>query len=214
MCLPGGSVCPGSICLGFGCLPGCLPRGCLPRGCLPGRYLPRGYLPKDRGVCPGVSAQGGVCGGGCLWRGVSAWGCLPKGGVCPGGICPRIGVSARGCLPRGCLPRMVSAWGVSKYAHRQTSPWPQRQTPPSLMWTEFLTHTCENVTFPQLCLRTVKITNLVNFTSDKKILVQINLTYLIFKVKAIQKCQWVHSFLTSQLQRNGVLRRCAKTPHY
>ena len=112
---------------------------------------------------------------------------------------------------RGCLHRRVSAGGVSKYAHRQTSPWPQRQTAPSLMWTEFLTHTCENVTFPQLCLRTVKITNLVNFTSDKKILVQINLTFLMFKVKAIQKCQWVHSFLTSQRQGNGVLRRCAKS---
>ena len=39
-------------------------------------------------------------------------------------------MSAGGCLPRGMY----------------TSP----------LWTEFLTHTCENITFPQLSLRTVK----------------------------------------------------------
>ena len=46
-----------------------------------------------------------------------------------------------GCLPAqgggGCLPRVV-------------------YTSPS-QWTEFLTHICENITFPQLRLRTVKI---------------------------------------------------------
>ena len=36
-----------------------------------------------------------------------------------------------GCLPGGCLP------GVSA------------------QWSEFLTHTCENITFPQLLVRTV-----------------------------------------------------------
>ena len=36
-----------------------------------------------------------------------------------------------GCLPGGCVH--------------------------STLWTEFLTHACENITFPQLCLRTVKI---------------------------------------------------------
>ena len=49
-----------------------------------------------------------------------------------GGVC--LGGSAWGCLPRG-----VSTWGV------YTSP----------LWIEFLTHACENITFPQLRLRTV-----------------------------------------------------------
>ena len=53
-------------------------------------------------------------------------------GVCPGSVCLP-GVSARG----------VSAQGVF------TSP---------TLWTEFLTHAYENITLPQLCLRTVTIT--------------------------------------------------------
>ena len=44
---------------------------------------------------------------------------------CLGGCLPR----REGCLPGGCTP------------------------PP--LWTEFLTHACENITFPQLLLRTV-----------------------------------------------------------
>ena len=32
----------------------------------------------------------------------------------------------------------------------------QRQTPPT-PWTDFLTHACENITFPKLLLRAVKI---------------------------------------------------------
>ena len=44
----------------------------------------------------------------------------------------------RGCLPGGCLPQCMLGY-----------------TP--LLWTEFLTHACENITFPQLLLRTVKI---------------------------------------------------------
>ena len=40
-----------------------------------------------------------------------------------------------------------SAWGGS--AHPQTkNPW--ADPPPLHLWTEFLTHTCENITFPQL----------------------------------------------------------------
>ena len=66
-------------------------------------------------------------------------GCRGGGGVCLGGVCPGRGclprgrVSARGCLAGdvclggGCLPR----GGV--------------HLPP---WTEFLTHACENITFP------------------------------------------------------------------
>ena len=35
-------------------------------------------------------------------------------------------------------------------------PW---QTPPGPLWTEFLTHTCENIAFPQLRLRTVMMSD-------------------------------------------------------
>ena len=55
------------------------------------------------------------------------------GGCLPRGVCP--GVSVGGCLPRG---RGVCLEGVH---------------PP--LWTEFLTHTCESIIFPQLRLRTV-----------------------------------------------------------
>ena len=71
---------------------------------------------------------GGVC------LGVSAQGVSAQGGVCLGvsaqGVSAQGGVCAGGCLPRG----------VS--------------TPPPLL-TEFLTQACENITFPQLLLRTV-----------------------------------------------------------
>ena len=57
------------------------------------------------------------------------------------------------CLGRECLPRGVSAqggvcWGCTPPGPRGRHPLP--------MWTEFLTHACENITFPQLLLRTVK----------------------------------------------------------
>ena len=58
----------------------------------------------------------------------------PSGGVCLGG-----------CLPRGCLPRVGVCLGGA------------------CLWdvftprTEFLTHTCENITFPQLLLRANEI---------------------------------------------------------
>ena len=128
----------------------CLGGICLGGICL--GYLPRGCLP---GV--GLSAQGeGVYPGGVSAQVVSAqrWGCLSRG-VCPGG-----------CLPGWCL------LGVYPNMHIGRHPPGLRGRHP--MWTEFLTHTCENITFPQLCLRMVKITNLVNFTSVKKILVRIN----------------------------------------
>ena len=32
---------------------------------------------------------------------------------------------------------------------------PLPHTPPPILWTEYLTHVCENITFPQLLLRTV-----------------------------------------------------------
>ena len=60
--------------------------------------------------------------------------CLPGGGVCPGG---------RECLPRG------------RHCH-VTSDCPKDcwDTPP--LWTEFLTHACENITFSQVLLHAVK----------------------------------------------------------
>ena len=66
---------------------------------------------------------------------LGVWGCLPRGCL-PGG-------SVQGsCLPRGCLPRGC--------------------TPPPL-WTEFLTHAFENITFPQLRLWTVIIDKLTYY---------------------------------------------------
>ena len=56
--------------------------------------------------------------------------CLPRGCVCPGGVSAQ-SVSTRGCLPGG----------GQRNAGIYTS-----------LWTEYLTHTCENVTFPQLLL--------------------------------------------------------------
>ena len=57
------------------------------------------------------------------------------GDVCLGG-CLRGGMSARGASAKGgCLPGGVHL--------------------PHLLRTEFLTHACENITFPQLRLRTV-----------------------------------------------------------
>ena len=65
------------------------------------------------------------CLGGCLPRG-----CLLNGGCLPGG-----------CLPEGgCLPI-----GVYHSMHWGRHP----------LCTEFLTHTCQNITFPQLCLKMV-----------------------------------------------------------
>ena len=95
-----------------------------------------------------------------FWEG----GCLPRS-VCPekrllksvyGGCPPRGRVSTRReCLPRVFLPRVcmcvylcLCVLGVS--AKGGVHP----------LWTEFSTHTCENITFPQLLLRMVIINNL------------------------------------------------------
>ena len=108
-------------------------------------------------VCPeGVSAERGCLprGGVCLGRGVSAWGVSPQRvsawGVSDLEGLPRA-VSARGCLPGGqgvCLG--VSTWGrgLSVPVHAGIH---------SPLWTEFLTYACENITFQELRLRTVKI---------------------------------------------------------
>ena len=60
------------------------------------------------------------------------------GVVFPGGVYPG------GCLPEGCLSRGVCIPACTE-AH----------TPP----TEFLTHACENITFPQAMLWKVNIAN-------------------------------------------------------
>ena len=70
---------------------------------------------------------------------VSPRGCLPSLGVCHGGVWPV------GCLPgKGVCPEGVFAQGVYVCIHLP-------------LCTKFLTQACENITFPQLCLRTVKI---------------------------------------------------------
>ena len=73
------------------------------------------------------SAAVAMSGGGCLPKGVPAWGGCLGGGACLGGCLPGGGVLSRG-------------------GRVYTSPH---------LWTEFLTHACVNITFPQLLLRTV-----------------------------------------------------------
>ena len=65
-------------------------------------------------------------------------------------VCYSCHLGGAGCLPEGlCLSEVVSAWrGMSPYlphTQRQTAPLdPEADTP---LRTEFLTHTCENITF-------------------------------------------------------------------
>ena len=109
-------------------------RNYLKQECIPVRCIPS--------IAVAVSGAGGVC----LWRGVCwglgvclSMGCLPRG-VCLGGV-------FLGCLPRVYLPR-----GVHPSGPRGRHPWESEADPP---WIEFLTHACENITFPQLLLRMV-----------------------------------------------------------
>ena len=91
-----------------------------------------------------ISGGGGGFWGVCLW----AW-----GGVC---------LWVSGCLPlglEGCLPL-----GLGRGVYTPLGRHPQADMPPAhcilgyiLPWTEFLTHACENITFPQLLLRPVKL---------------------------------------------------------
>ena len=62
-----------------------------------------------------------------------------------------LGVSAGRCLPGGCLPREVCFIPVCTGAG-------------TLLWTEWLTDRCENITFPQLRLRTIKKLNYARLT--------------------------------------------------
>ena len=110
-----------------------------------------GWGSAGEGVCQGVVCQGVFSARGCL----SAWGMCtsPCRGVCQEGICQR-GVCQRGVCQRGvcqgvCLggvflggvwPGGVCLGGVHL---------------PSPLWTEFLTHVCEKITFSQHRFRTV-----------------------------------------------------------
>ena len=90
-----------------------------------------GGLPGLGGCFGGVPGLGGVCSrGGCAWSGgVSAPGGVPGlGGCLLWGVPGPGGVSA----PGGCIPACTEADTL----------------PP--MWTEFLTHACENITLAQL----------------------------------------------------------------
>ena len=98
-----------------------------------------------------VPGPGGVCSQGvCAWSGwvYLVWGCVLPGGVSglggvwSGGMSGLGGVCSGGCLLRGASgPGGVWSGGVvSQHALRQT---------PAL-WTEFLTHACENITLAQL----------------------------------------------------------------
>ena len=63
--------------------------------------------------------------------------CVPRlGHVCPGWVQPGVGAGLGACMPKGYVCHTC---------------------PPG---TEFLTHACENIIFPQLPLRAVKITYL------------------------------------------------------
>ena len=71
------------------------------------------------------------------------------------------------CIPAGCVPSAavaVASWGGVTAQGRVClgEGWvgvclvcPEGVWQTSHLWTEFLTHTCENITFPQLRLRTV-----------------------------------------------------------
>ena len=100
----------------------------------------------------GLSVRGGVSR--VVWvQGVSAHGDLPRGCVSrAGGV--DLGYVSRACGSRGdmCVPGdVLGCPGV--YPSMQWG----RHPPPRPLWTEFLTHACENITFPQLLLWTVKI---------------------------------------------------------
>ena len=79
-------------------------------------------------VSPSMHWAGG---GGLLTGGLLLAGSAPGGGLLPGGLLPG------GLLPGGLLPG-----GVSQHAMMQ---WGR-----TCLWTEFLTHTTENITLPQL----------------------------------------------------------------
>ena len=82
----------------------------------------------------------------CLSGGV----CL-LGGCLPGGVCPG------GCLPGGCLPARGRGVCLGAFCPGGVYISP--------LWTEFLTHACENIAFLQLRLQTVNMNSESFFVS-------------------------------------------------
>ena len=122
-------------------------------------------LPGGGGVyLEGVSAQGGLpARGGGLPRGCLPIGCLP-GGSLPRWVsaCQGVVSTQWGCLPResacqGGLPRRVSAWEVSAQGCVCLLGGVCLPAGGCILPLCGQTDTCENITFPQLLLRTVKI---------------------------------------------------------
>ena len=160
-----GGVFAGGCASAKGCLPGgCLPGGVCPGGCLPRGVSAQGGVCLPRGVCLGGSVQGSACPVGCLPSGVSARGvCLglcvsAQGGVSLRGCLPReflLGVSAQGDLQRACLPGSVCPGGCLPRGCLSRGVYPSMHWADTLLWTEWLTDRCKNITFPQLRLRTV-----------------------------------------------------------
>ena len=73
---------------------------------------------------------------------------LRRGGICPE-VCAQDRVCASGLrVSRGCLPREGVSRGCIPACNGADIP----------RWTEFLIHACENITFPQLLLRTATTT--------------------------------------------------------
>ena len=95
-----------------------------------------------------VRCNSRLCQGGCLpggeFRLPGGVGCLIRGDVCLEGCLPG-GVSVQGVSAWGCLP-----WGVCLGMSAQGGACLGGCTP--LLWTEFLTQACENITFMQLLL--------------------------------------------------------------
>ena len=100
-------------------------------------------------VCTGVCVHPGVCV--CVSRV-----CLCLEGVHPGECVSRVCLCLEGVHPGECVSRGVFRGRVQEmYTPRpRGTPSGSRGTPS--LWTEGMTHACENITFPQLLLRAVK----------------------------------------------------------
>ena len=141
---------------------------CIPIGCIPPDGWPYPVVSAGRGgVCPGwVSARGG---GGCQPSGVCALGgggCtmwpIPSCLWCYLYVVPAPTETEEQC---SCLYNAGHVTWKSMLGY----------TPHPPLWTEFLTHTCENITFQQLLLRAVITCSCQQFTP--KILLNFILQY-------------------------------------
>ena len=89
---------------------------------------------------------------------------------------------------------------------------------PHPMWTEFLTHACENITFPQLLLRTVTSDKILYDTpcslmvhSHYPISMQVSIKCVQYPMEI---CIGLSSLNTSQFFTNHLLSRCKQTISY